>query len=218
MFEDKGKVIVVEKTRSTWTGPCTITKSKAGIRNDPKEYVTRRWFAVDEDELTPAQADNYLTDGRGNLRYERIIHVVISLRNDQRLLFAGNDDELSEVMRAATIEAMRVLAEGVETRDLVWVARTQPDYKNPCVKVLIRRDIGRGRSKVLKAFPRRLCSPCSEAFFRVFNEAASRTRANAPAQPSAYHPRDLCRHGKAAEPLPDIFALFGEVSSTADGN
>ncbi len=170
MFE-KGKVIVVEKSRSTSTGRCTITKGKAGKRDDPREYVTRRWFAPNYDELTPSQADNYLTDGRGSPTYERTIYLVISLKDDQRPRFAGTDDELSEVMRAATVEAMRVLAEGVEASRLVWVARTQPDYKHPCVKVLIRRDIGR---KVLKAFPRRLCSPCSEAFFRVFEEAVSR--------------------------------------------
>lgn len=171
MSESKGKVVVVEKSRSTWTGRCTITKGKAGIRDDPKEYVTRRWFARDYDELTPSQADNYLTDGRGSPHYERVIYLIISLKSDQRPRFAGTDDELSEVMRAATVEAMRTLAAGAEASRLVWVARTHPDYPHPCVKVLMQRDIGH---KVLKMFPRRLWSPCSEAFLRVFEAAASR--------------------------------------------
>jgi hypothetical protein len=176
MFE-KGKVLVIEKTRSSWTGPCTITKGKAGKRNDPKQYVTRRWFSRDYDELTPSQADNYLTYGRGRPCYEQTIYLIISLKGDQRPRFAGSDDELAEVMRAATVEAMRVLAEGVEAIRLVWVARTQPDYEHPCVKVLLRRDVGR---KFLKAFPRRLCSPCSEAFFRVFEEAVNRSLESKP--------------------------------------
>jgi hypothetical protein len=175
MFE-KGKVIVVEKSRSSWTGSCTITKGKAGKRGDPKEYVTRRWFAEDYDELTPSQADNYLTNGRGSPRYERIIYLVISLKDEQRPRFAGNDDELSEVMKAATVAAMRTLAEGAKASRLVWVARTQPDYKHPCVKILMQRDIGH---KALNAFPRRMCSPCAEAFYRVFDEAASRSNAHA---------------------------------------
>lgn len=169
-----GTVVVVEKTRSTWTGYCTVTKNKAGIRGDPGEYVTRRWFAADEGALTPSQADNYLTDGYGRPSYQEVIHLIISLKGDQRRRFAGTDDELAEVMRAATAEAMRELAAGVEARSLVWVARAHPDYPNPCVKVLIRRDIGRGRSKALKAFPRRLCSPCGAAFLRVFEDAARR--------------------------------------------
>lgn len=175
MDESKGKVIVIEKTRSTSTGPCSITKGEAALRQRDgtvRKYVTRRWFAADEDELTPAQADNYLTGGRGRPSYEKTIYLIISLKGDQRPRFAGGDDELSEVMRAATVEAMRMLATGVEARDLVWVARTHPDYPHPCVKVLIRRDVGRGRSKALKAFPRRLCSPCGDAFWRVFKEAA----------------------------------------------
>jgi hypothetical protein len=175
MFE-KGKVVVIEKSRSTSTGPCTITKGKAGKRNDTKQYVTRRWFSPDYDELTPSQADNYLTYGRGRPSYEQTIYLIISLKGDQRPRFAGTDDELSEVMKAATVEAMRVLAEGIEAGRLVWVARTQPDYEHPCVKVLLRRDTGR---KLLKAFPRRLRSPCSDAFFRVFEEAASRSNGHA---------------------------------------
>jgi hypothetical protein len=118
MFE-KGKVIVVEKSTSSWTGRCTITKGKAGKRDDPKEYVTRRWFAPDYDELTPSQADNYLTNGRGGPRYERIIYLVISLKGDQRPRFAGNDDELSEVMKAATVEAIPGLAAEVGMRVLL---------------------------------------------------------------------------------------------------
>jgi len=176
MFESKGKVLVIEKSRSSWTGRCTITQGKAGIRDDPKEYVTRQWFAVDYDELTPSQADNYLTNGRGNPRYERVIYLVISLKGDQRPRFAGNDNELSEVMKAATVEAMRTLAAGIKASRLVWVARTQPDYEHPCVKVLMQRDIGH---KALRAFPRRLCSPCSDTFLRVFEEAASRRKDNA---------------------------------------
>jgi hypothetical protein len=190
MSESKGRVKVVEKSRSTSTGRCTITKGEAGIRDDPKKYLTRRWFAVDCDELTPSQADNYLTDGRGSPNYEKTMYLIISLKSDQRPRFAGNDDELSEVMRAATVEAMRVLAEGVEASRLVWVARTHPDYPRPCVKVLISRDIGREQSKVLKAFPRKLRSHwlpqkqqgekrvlvsggCEDAFLRVFDAAVA---------------------------------------------
>lgn len=170
--ETKRRVIVVEKTRSTSTGPCSITMGEAALRRSDgtvKKYVTRRWFTADKNELTPTQADNYLTGGRGRPSYEKTIYLIISIKGDERPRFAGSNDELSEVMRAATVEAMRVLAAGVEARGLIWVARTHPDYPHPCVKVLIRRDIGRGRSKVLKAFPRRLCSPCSQAFLRVFD-------------------------------------------------
>ncbi|MGB8510752.1 MAG: hypothetical protein WCD76_20440 [Pyrinomonadaceae bacterium] len=59
--------------------------------------------------MTASQADNYLTDGRGSPRYERVIYL-ISLKSDERPRFAGNDDELSEVMRAATVEGMQILA------------------------------------------------------------------------------------------------------------
>ncbi len=141
--------------------------------------------------MTPSQADNYLTDGRGSPHYEKTMYLIISLKSDQRPRFAGNDDELSEVMRAATIEAMRVLAEGVEASRLVWVARTHPDYPHPCVKVLISREIGREYSKVLKAFPRKLRSHwlpqkqqgekrvlvsggCEDAFLRVFDAAVAK--------------------------------------------
>jgi hypothetical protein len=174
MFESKLRVIIDEKTRGTSTGRCTITQGKAGIRDNPKEYVTRRWFAADYDELTPSQADNYLTNGRGSPHYERIIYFVIALKGDQRPCFAGSDDELSDVMRAATVEVMRELAAGVEAFRLVWVARTHPDYPNPCVKVLLRRDTGGYSPKTLKALPRRLRSRCCDAFLRVFDGAAIR--------------------------------------------
>jgi hypothetical protein len=100
------------------------------------------------------------------------MYLVISLKEDQRPRFRGSDDELAEVMKEATAEAMRVLAEGVKAIRLVWVARAHPDYRRPCVKVLVRRDIGH---RMMWAFPNCLWTPCAEAFFRVFEEAASRS-------------------------------------------
>lgn len=157
-----------------------MTKGEAAIRQKDgtvKKYVTRKWFTADEDELTPTQADNCLTEGRGHPDYQEVIYLIISLKGDERSRFAGNDDDLSQVMRGATREVMRELTAGVEARELIWVARSHPDYPNPCVKVLINRDIRRGRSKVLKAFPRRLISCCSEAFLRVFDSASASTDA-----------------------------------------
>lgn len=175
MPTSNARVVVIEKTRSSWTGQCWVTKGEAAIPQKDGtvvKYITRRWFTADEDMLTPSQADNYLTDGRGHPHYDEVIYLIISLKGDMCPRFASLD-ELSEVMKAATVEAMRELATGVEAHNLLWVARTHPDYPHPCVKVLIRRDIGRGRSKVLKAFPRRLCEPCCKAFLRVFDAEVS---------------------------------------------
>jgi hypothetical protein len=177
MFENNSRVVIVEKSRSTWTGPCTITKSQAALRQmdgTVKKYVTRRWFTKNESDLTPSQANYCVTGDTSSPYYEEVIYLIISLRGNERQRFAGSDDELSEVMRVTTIETMRELSAGVEARNLFWVARTHPDYPNPCVKVLVNRDIGRGRSKSLKAFPRRLRTACSDAFLRVFDEAILR--------------------------------------------
>ena len=174
MSTNNARAIFVEKTRSSWRGQCWVTKGEAAIRlrdGTIRKYVTRKWFAADEDELTPTQADNYLTEDRGRPDYQEVIYLIISLRGDERSCFAGSDDDLSQVMCAATREVMRELAAGVEARELIWVARSHPDYPNPCVKVLINRDIRRGRSKILKAFPRRLAPRCSEVFLRVFDSA-----------------------------------------------
>lgn len=171
MDESNSRVIFVDKSRRYSTGLCWITKSPAGFpHQDNSKYITRTWFAVDEDSLTPSQANNYLTDGEGRPYHEDILYLIISLRGNERPRFNGDDDALAEVMRVATTEAIKELEKGVEARRLVWVARTHPDYPNPCVKILINRDIGRGRSKALRAFPRRLRATCSDAFLKVFDE------------------------------------------------
>jgi len=191
MTESLTRIIVTEKRGRT--GRCWVTKSKSVLR--PKfgpevSYKPRLWFSAQEDNLTPSQADNILTRGWGEPEYEEIIYIIISLRDGERQRFAG-DNELYDAMRAATGEAMQELARCVEARELVWVACVHSDYPRPCVKVLINRDIGKGRSKMLRSFPRKMRTHwikqerpgeprvtarggCGDAFLRVLDEAASK--------------------------------------------
>ncbi len=191
MSEGTTRVIIVEKTNGFSTGRCWITKSAASLlKSDGTivKYKTRLWFTWNQNELTPVQANRILSPDKDAPDYRDVLYLIISLREGERKRFADSDDELAKVMHAATIEAMRELATALEARRLVWVARAHPDYPHPCIKVLINRDIGRGQSKALKAFPRKLRSHwlpqkqqgekrvlvsggCEDAFLRVFDAA-----------------------------------------------
>jgi len=186
------RVVVVDKTEKRKTGPCQITRTPAATRSPitgtVKKYKTRLWFSAKEDELTPSQANNALT-GSSQPYYDEIFIIVISLGKSERERFAGSDDAFCQVLRAATIAAMKALAIAVEAQYLIWVARAHPDYPNPCVKVLINRYVGDSYHWwLLKRFPRQMRSHwlkqeqpgdpritvsggCGNAFLRVFDEA-----------------------------------------------
>jgi tetratricopeptide (TPR) repeat protein len=206
MREGTTRAIIVEKTRGSSTGRCWVTKSAASLRKSDGtvvNYKTRLWFTWNQNELTPLQANRVLSPVNGAPDYRDVLYIIISLREGERKRFAGSDDELAEVMQAATIEAMQEMASELEARRLVWVACAHPDYPHPCVKVLISRDIGRGQSKALKAFPRKLRSHwlpqkqqdekrvlvsggCEDAFLRVFDAAiAERSRPPLPKEEEA---------------------------------
>jgi hypothetical protein len=154
------------------------------------KYQTRLWFSAKHDKLTPAEANHALT-GDSQPYYDEIFILILSLAKGERERFPGNDDTLCQVMRAATIEAMKALATAVNADYLIWVARAHPDYPHPFVKVLINRHVGNlNRWWQLKHFPRQMRSHwlkqekpddprvtvsggCGDAFLRVFDEAVN---------------------------------------------
>lgn len=192
MSGSKLRVVVIDKTNLGNTGPCQITKTKAIIRSPGtgaiSKYHTRPWFSARAEALTPSQANHQLTFS-GQLRYEKIFILIIYLEQGERARFKGDDEALSQVMRAATIEAMQAVARAIKADYLNWIARPHPDYPLPCVKVLMNRYVGTEDTEwQLKMFPRQIrthwlkqeqrddprvavSGGCGEAFLRVFDQA-----------------------------------------------
>ncbi len=192
MTENVLRVVVANKTRSYRTGPCSVTRTPANLRTPGwrvVKYKTRPWFSALEEGLSPSRANNVLTREGGQPCYEELFVVVISLKAGERARFAGDDEELCRVLRAATVEVMKDLAGAFGVPELVWVARPHPDYPNPCVKVLISRYVAR-RLRPVETFPRRMrthwlkqerpgeprvsvSGGCGDAFLRIFDAAVA---------------------------------------------
>ncbi len=195
MIEAEYRIIIRELMTKESSGKCHVTHSKAGLQCRPDlVFQQRPWFSAGEGDLTPGEADRVLKRGeRGLPRYERTMYLVFSLLPAERVRLGG-EEPLYEAMLEGTKAAMRVFAEEIKAQELVWVASARADYPNPCVKVLINRQIGvtyRRQAQYQMTLPRRLRSHwakqeqegdprhlapglCGEAFLSVLNAALTR--------------------------------------------
>ena len=192
---DGQRIYIGEVTDRPAEGVCHVTHSRAQLRRGRQvvKYRERPWFNFEEASLTPSEADRALTGFSGSPLHKQTIHLVFSLRPEERGRLGMPEERLYEAMVEATRAAMRVFAREVGAEEFLWVASARADYPRPCVKVLINRWIGitqRGLRRYQKTLPRRLrphrmkrgredeprrVTPglCGEAFLEVLDAAAS---------------------------------------------
>ncbi|HEY0169424.1 MAG TPA: hypothetical protein VGB98_00105, partial [Pyrinomonadaceae bacterium] len=142
-----------------------IGKSAVGTRyiaerdaNQEREGNHRRpLFSLTQNDLTPAQANHVLTDGRGKPNKADVRHIVISPESARAYESLGDtDDERKENFAECARATMTRFAESLGVRELRWVAGIHLNTDHPHVHILFHKDAidaATGRPTRIKHIP-----------------------------------------------------------------